>query len=46
VLIAGKGHERYQEIRGRKEPFDERAVARAMLDEIARERGRAGAAAP
>ncbi len=31
VLIAGKGHERYQEIAGRAEPFDERAVARAVL---------------
>jgi UDP-N-acetylmuramoyl-L-alanyl-D-glutamate--2,6-diaminopimelate ligase len=44
VLIAGKGHERYQEIAGRKEPFDERAVARAVLGEIEGERfGSAGA---
>jgi UDP-N-acetylmuramoyl-L-alanyl-D-glutamate--2,6-diaminopimelate ligase len=38
VVIAGKGHERYQEIAGRKEPFDERAVAREILAEIERER--------
>jgi UDP-N-acetylmuramoyl-L-alanyl-D-glutamate--2,6-diaminopimelate ligase len=38
VVIAGKGHERYQEIAGRKEPFDERAVAREILAGIERER--------
>ena len=27
VLIAGKGHETYQEINGVKAPFDDRAVA-------------------
>jgi UDP-N-acetylmuramoyl-L-alanyl-D-glutamate--2,6-diaminopimelate ligase len=27
VLIAGKGHEDYQEINGVKHPFDDRAVA-------------------
>jgi UDP-N-acetylmuramoyl-L-alanyl-D-glutamate--2,6-diaminopimelate ligase len=31
VLIAGKGHETYQEIRGVKHPFDDRQVARARL---------------
>lgn len=31
VLIAGKGHEPYQEIAGVKLPFDDRAIARQVL---------------
>ena len=31
VLIAGKGHEKYQEIAGRTQPFDDVAVARDAL---------------
>jgi UDP-N-acetylmuramoyl-L-alanyl-D-glutamate--2,6-diaminopimelate ligase len=31
VLIAGKGHEKYQEIAGRVLPFDDVAVARQAL---------------
>ena len=31
VLIAGKGHESYQEIRGNRQPFSDQAVARAAL---------------
>ena len=31
VLIAGKGHEKYQEIDGRMQPFDDVAVAREAL---------------
>jgi UDP-N-acetylmuramyl-tripeptide synthetase len=31
VLIAGKGHEKYQEIAGRTHPFDDVAVAREAL---------------
>lgn len=31
VLLAGKGHETYQEMNGRREPFDDREVARAEL---------------
>ncbi|MFZ5479814.1 MAG: UDP-N-acetylmuramoyl-L-alanyl-D-glutamate--2,6-diaminopimelate ligase, partial [Myxococcota bacterium] len=31
VLIAGKGHETYQEIGGTKHPFDDRVVAREAL---------------
>ena len=32
VLIAGKGHETYQEIRGTKRPFDDRRVALEWLE--------------
>ena len=35
VLIAGKGHERGQEIAGRVLPFDDRDVARDVLRELA-----------
>lgn len=31
VLLAGKGHETYQEINGRKFPFDEREIVRKAL---------------
>jgi UDP-N-acetylmuramoyl-L-alanyl-D-glutamate--2,6-diaminopimelate ligase len=34
VLIAGKGHEAYQEIAGVKRPFDDREVARRALEEM------------
>ena len=33
VLIAGKGHETYQEIDGKRNHFDDREVARVMLEE-------------
>jgi UDP-N-acetylmuramoyl-L-alanyl-D-glutamate--2,6-diaminopimelate ligase len=33
VLIAGKGHETYQEIRGVRRHFDDREEARAALEE-------------
>ncbi|MBV6340768.1 UDP-N-acetylmuramoyl-L-alanyl-D-glutamate--2,6-diaminopimelate ligase [Candidatus Magnetobacterium casense] len=33
VLIAGKGHETYQEVRGVRYPFDDREVAQAFIDE-------------
>jgi UDP-N-acetylmuramoyl-L-alanyl-D-glutamate--2,6-diaminopimelate ligase len=32
VLVAGKGHEPYQEIGDERLPFDDRAVARALLE--------------
>jgi UDP-N-acetylmuramoyl-L-alanyl-D-glutamate--2,6-diaminopimelate ligase len=31
VLVAGKGHETYQEVAGTKRPFDDLQVARAVL---------------
>ena len=38
VLIAGKGHETYQEGPQGKHPFDDLAIARAALDRLAGER--------
>jgi UDP-N-acetylmuramoyl-L-alanyl-D-glutamate--2,6-diaminopimelate ligase len=34
VLIAGKGHETYQEVAGVKRPFDDLAVAREALEAL------------
>ena len=33
IVLAGKGHEDYQEIRGKKYPMDERVLIREILDE-------------
>jgi UDP-N-acetylmuramyl tripeptide synthase len=35
VLIAGKGHETYQELAGGTIDFDDRLVARAVLEDLA-----------
>lgn len=35
IVLAGKGHEDYQEIEGVKHPFDERVVIRELLTELA-----------
>jgi UDP-N-acetylmuramoyl-L-alanyl-D-glutamate--2,6-diaminopimelate ligase len=35
VLIAGKGHERWQEINGQRQPFSDEAVVRAALEAAA-----------
>lgn len=35
VVLAGKGHEDYQEIRGKKYPMDERVLIQEILDEDA-----------
>ena len=34
VVLAGKGHETYQEIKGVKHPFDEKVVVRELLEEM------------
>lgn len=33
ILIAGKGHETYQEIKGIRHPFDDRQVVRSVIEE-------------
>lgn len=33
ILVAGKGHEKYQEIQGVKHPFDDKAVLERLLNE-------------
>ena len=42
VLVAGKGHEKYQEIGGRVLPFDDVAVARQALEARRRLKSRVG----
>ncbi|MGI6173769.1 MAG: UDP-N-acetylmuramoyl-L-alanyl-D-glutamate--2,6-diaminopimelate ligase [Christensenellales bacterium] len=37
IVLAGKGHETYQEIKGVKYPFDEKIVVQELLKEIAGE---------
>ena len=37
VVLAGKGHEDYQEIQGVKYPFDERVVIREILEDWKKE---------
>ena len=32
VLVAGKGHEKYQEIKGVRYPFDDKAVLREVFE--------------
>ena len=36
ILIAGKGHEKYQEIKGVKYDFDDKKVVRGMFEELGR----------
>ncbi len=38
VLIAGKGHEDYQDIQGKKHPFDDRKIARFFLHQLKADR--------
>lgn len=35
IVLAGKGHETYQEIKGVKHPFDEKVIVAELLNEIA-----------
>jgi UDP-N-acetylmuramoyl-L-alanyl-D-glutamate--2,6-diaminopimelate ligase len=39
IVIAGKGHETYQDIQGVKHPFDDRKVAKAHLERFQRVKG-------
>ncbi len=34
VVIAGKGHETYQDIKGTKYPYDERVIIKEIMDEL------------
>jgi UDP-N-acetylmuramoyl-L-alanyl-D-glutamate--2,6-diaminopimelate ligase len=36
ILIAGKGHENYQEVNGQRHPFDDRKIAREFLNQKAK----------
>ena len=36
ILLAGKGHEDYQEIEGVKHPFDEKVIVEELLSELGR----------
>ncbi len=38
IVLAGKGHEDYQEIKGVKYPFDERVVIKELLPTIKRDK--------
>ena len=32
ILVAGKGHEKYQEIKGVKHPFDDKEILRSLFN--------------
>ena len=34
IVLAGKGHETYQEINGEKHPYDERIIVRKIIEKI------------
>ena len=36
IVLAGKGHEDYQEIKGKKYPMDERIIIQDILQEMQR----------
>ena len=37
IVLAGKGHELYQEINGKKYPFDERIIIKKIIDKLNKE---------
>ena len=37
IVLAGKGHETYQDIKGVKHPFDEKRVVSELLEEMRRD---------
>ena len=37
ILILGKGHEDYQEIKGKRYPFDERVIIKDIIDSLSKE---------
>jgi len=41
IVLAGKGHEDYQEINGVKYPMDERVLIREILEEMSEEERKA-----
>ncbi len=43
ILIAGKGHEDYQDVKGKKHPFDDRKIARGIIHQLKREEAEAEA---
>jgi len=40
IILAGKGHETYQEINGTKYPFDERIIVRDIVEELEKDKKR------
>ena len=34
IVLAGKGHEQYQEIKGKRYPFDEAKIVNEIIDEM------------
>jgi UDP-N-acetylmuramoyl-L-alanyl-D-glutamate--2,6-diaminopimelate ligase len=34
ILVAGKGHEKYQEIKGERFSFDDKAVLTSVINEL------------
>ncbi len=38
IVLAGKGHEPYQEINGIKHPYDERIIVKELIEEIEKEK--------